>query len=255
MYLSLLATLLALPAVQAQDFNWRRALASGKSLEIVGVNGSIEASAASGGEAQVSATKRAKRSDPDDVEIEVVEHADGVTICAVYPSKRESRPNECRPGGRGRNDTRNNDVTVNWIVKVPAGVRLVGRTVNGEVSAEGLTANAELYTVNGGITVSTTSWATASTVNGSIRARMGRADWEGDSELSTVNGDIRVTLPAAASLAVHASTVNGSMSTDFPLTIRGKWGPRRMSGTIGDGGGRSLELSTVNGSMELLRTP
>ena len=27
-------------------------------------------------------------------------------------------------------------------------------------------------------------------------------------------------------MEVSASTVNGSMTTDFPLTIRGKWGPR-----------------------------
>jgi hypothetical protein len=43
------------------------------------------------------ATKHGRRSDPAEVEIEVVEHAGGVTICAVYPSPG-SRPNECRQG-------------------------------------------------------------------------------------------------------------------------------------------------------------
>jgi len=61
-------------------------------------------------------------------------------------------------------------------------------------------------------------------------------------------------LPASADLEVDASTVNGSMSTEFPLTIRGKWGPRHMSGTIGRGG-RYLSLSTVNGNMNLRRAP
>lgn len=254
MPLLLALAVLAAPAVQ-DDFSWRRPLAAGKTLEIVGVNGSIEVVGTSGRDVEVLAEKRGRRSDPASVEIEVVEHANGVTICAVYPAARTGEPNECRAGGKGRMNTRNNDVKVTWTIKVPQGVLFYGRTVNGEVSARGLTAETDVRTVNGSISVETTSWANASTVNGSIDVRMGRADWEGDTELSTVNGGITVTLPAGASTRVDATTVNGGMSTDFPLTVRGKWGPRRMSGTIGEGGGRSLSLSTVNGSMELRKQP
>lgn len=247
-------SVLAGPTVQSDEFNWHRALAAGKRIEIVGINGSIDASGSSGGEVEVRAIKRGRRNDPAEVEIDIVEHSEGVTICAVYPSARRGEPNECRPGGKGRNNTRNNDVQVAWTIKVPRGVQFTGRTVNGQVVARGLTAVAEVHSVNGNLTVETSSWASATTVNGSITARMGRADWEGEAELSTVNGGITVELPSDASMQVDASTVNGSMSTDFPLTVRGKWGPRRMSGTIGQGG-RSLSLSTVNGSMELRRTP
>ena len=215
---------------KTDDFAWRGSVAAGKTIELVGVNGSIDASGTSGSEVQVTATKEGRKSDPREVEIRVVEHAGGVTICAVYPSSRRGEENDCQPGGRGRSNTRNNDVEVEWTVRVPQGVRLVGRTVNGDVVARGLTAAVEVYTVNGDITVETTSWAQA----------------------STVNGRITVDLPQDASLEVHASTVNGSMSTDFPLTLRGKWGPKRMSGTIG-AGGRTLSLSTVNGDMALRR--
>ena len=247
-------TVPTVPTVQSDEFNWHRALAPGKTIEIVGVNGSIDASGAPGSEAVVTAVKKGRRSDPAEVDIDVVEHAGGVTICAVYPDARRGEPNECRPGGKGRNNTRNNDVSVSWTVRVPRGVLFTGRTVNGRVDARGLTAAAEVHSVNGDVSVETTSWASVSTVNGSINARMGHTDWEGESELSTVNGGITVELPADASMEVDASTVNGSMSTDFPLTVRGRWGPRRMNGTIGRGG-RSLSLSTVNGSMELKRTP
>jgi len=247
-------TVLTVPTVQSDEFNWHRTLAAGKTIEIVGVNGSIDASGTSGSEVEVTAVKRGRRDDPASVQIDVIEHGDGVTICAVYPSARRGEQNECRQGGKGRNNTRNNDVQVTWTVKVPRGVLFAGRTVNGQVVAHGLTAAAEIHSVNGNLTVETTAWASASTVNGSITARMGRADWQGEAELSTVNGAITVELPPDASMEVDASTVNGSMSTDFPLTVRGKWGPRRMSGTIGQGG-RSLSLSTVNGSMELRRTP
>jgi hypothetical protein len=242
------------PQAQSDDFQWRRALAAGKTIEIVGINGSIEASGTGGREVEVLAVKRGRKSDPETVRIDVVEHADGVTICAVYPTPPRREPNECREGGKGRHNTNNNDVQVTWTIRIPDGVKFTGRTVNGEVVARRLTAEAEVHSVNGNITVETASWATGTTVNGSINARIGRADWRGDAEFDTVNGAITVDLPSGADLEVDAATVNGSMSTDFPLTVRGKWGPRRMSGTIGQGG-RTLSLSTVNGSMNLRRAP
>jgi hypothetical protein len=257
-----ISALLALAAVSGgpskpvliDDFQWKHVLAAGKTIEIVGVNGAIDASGTGGREVEVLAVKKGRRSDPESVRIEVVEHPDGVTICAVYPNARRDEENECREGGKGRNNTRNNDVQVTWTVRVPQGVKFVGRTVNGEVVARRLTAEVEAHSVNGDITVETTSFASATTVNGSIDAKVGSTDWKDDAEFETVNGGITVDLPATASMEVDASTVNGSMSTDFPLTIRGKWGPRRMSGTIGQGG-RTLSLSTVNGSMSLRRIP
>ena len=51
----------------------------------------------------------------------------------------------------------------------------------------------------------------------------------------------------------QAETVNGNISTDFPLTIQGKLNPKHISGTIGSGG-RELGLKTVNGNIELRRT-
>lgn len=238
--------------VRIDDFQWKRILAAGKTIEIVGINGSIDASGTGAREVEVVAVKTARRSDPESVRIEVVEHADGVTICAVYPSARRGEENECREGGRGHHNTKNNDVQVAWTIRVPEGVKFVGRTVNGEVVARRLTAEVEAHSVNGDIAVETTSFANATTVNGSIDARVGTTDWRGDAEFETVNGAITIDLPPSANMEVDATTVNGSMSTDFPLTIRGKWGPRRMSGTIGQGG-RTLVLSTVNGSMSLRR--
>ena len=62
-------------------------------------------------------------------------HAGGVTICAVYPSRDARKPNECPPGDGGRMNVQNNDVSVRFTVRVPAGVTFVGKTVNGEIEA------------------------------------------------------------------------------------------------------------------------
>jgi hypothetical protein len=249
--LALAAALTAAPA-HAEDFRWSGAVAPGKVLEIKGVNGGIEAGPAAGSEVEVTAHKSGRRSDPADVEIKVVEHGGGVTICAVYPNPSDGRPNECRPGEGGRMSTRDNDVKVEFTVRVPEGVRFVGRTVNGSVEAQGLTADAEVYSVNGAVTVTSSGLARAETVNGSITAAMGRADWSGPLELKTVNGSITVELPATVSARVEARTVNGGIETDFPLTVTGRFGPRRVSGTIGSGG-RDLTLETVNGGIHIRR--
>jgi len=234
---------------EKESWDWQGRVAPGDAIEIKGINGGIEASGTSGDRVTVTAVKRGRRSDPSSVRIEVVEHEGGVTICAVYPS-REGRPNECRPGEGGRMSNHDNDVNVEFDVQVPAGVRFVGRTVNGGIKARGIGADAEAHTVNGGVEVEAAGTARAETVNGGITARFGRADWTGALNLRTVNGGIDVFLPPSTAADVKAATVNGDIETDFPLTVTGKIGRRRLSGSIG-GGGRLLELETVNGGIEL----
>ncbi len=252
--LVLLFTLVAaLPAAAQDTWNWRKAVAAGRAIEIKGINGDVSATAASGDQVEVIARKSGQRSDPDDVKIEVVEHAGGVTVCAVYPTPRGERANECLPGARGRSNNRNNDVEVDFEVRVPRGVLFTGRTVNGSVRANGMTADVKASTVNGSVRVATSALAEASTVNGSITVSMGRTNWNETLEFATVNGGITVEMPGDLNADVSASTVNGSLSSDWPMTVRGRWGPKRMNGKIG-AGGRELALQTVNGDIELKRT-
>lgn len=242
----------AAPAAAQDTWSWNSALASGRTIEIKGINGAISAVAASGGDARVVARKTARRSNTDDVRIEVIEHAGGVTICAVYPSRSGREPNECRPGDGGRMNVQNNDVRVEFEVQVPRGVHFVGRTVNGNIEANGIAADAIGRTVNGSITMDAAGMAQASTVNGRINVTMGRTAGTEPLEFQTVNGGITVTFLGDVNADVSASTVNGSIDTDFPLQVVGRFGPKRVNGTIGTGG-RRLELSTVNGSIELRR--
>jgi hypothetical protein len=251
---SMLPLLLVLPLAStpltAQDFRWHAPLGRGKTLEIRGVSGTIHATRASGNEAEVTATKRADRGDPSVVEIKVEEDGEGVTICAMYPSRRSPQPRSCEDGQRGQ--MKENDTEVNFEVRVPAGVQFIGANVNGDIDAEDLPGDAVLTTVNGDIDVTGAGTAKATTVNGSIHARMGRADWSGTLRLNTVNGGIKVSLPADAAFTVEASTVNGSVGSEFPITVQGRMRPNALRGTVG-GGGRALDLTTVNGSIDLVK--
>jgi hypothetical protein len=235
----------------ANPQSWRGVILQGNAIEIKGVNGEIKAVASTGPEVEVSAVMRGRRNNPAEVRLDIVQHGDGVTICALYPSP-DSRPNECAPGDGGRMNVRDNDVTVAFTVRVPAGVRFVGHTVNGDVSAEGLAAPISVQTVNGDATFSTSSYGAAQTVNGSIRGSMGSSQWTQELKFRTVNGSISLDLPPDTSTDVDATTVNGSITTDFPISISGKVNPRKLTGTIG-GGGRSMDLETVNGSVTLRR--
>ncbi len=246
----LVGILVVVAMAAAEDpFRWSGRIDAGKAIEIKGVNGEILASRSADAQVEVTAVKSGRRSDPSQVKIEVVPHADGVTICAVYPSP-DSRPNECKPGSGGRMNTRDNDVRAHFTLKVPAGVRFVGRTVNGRIEATGLASDVGAHSVNGSLTIATSGHASGATVNGGVTASLEKSGLTRPVEFSTVNGAIKVDLPADANAAVEAGTVNGGITTDFPLTVQGKFGPKKISGSIG-GGGPRLALNTVNGGITL----
>ncbi|HEV2690534.1 MAG TPA: hypothetical protein VGV35_18380, partial [Bryobacteraceae bacterium] len=121
-------------AVGTDTFHWSGKVPPGQFIEVRGVNGSIHAEPALGNDVDVIAYKNGERYDASDIEVRVVEHEGGVTICAVYPSQNSA--NECIPGDGGRRNALNNDVSVDFTVRVPKGVRFVARTVNGLVEAK-----------------------------------------------------------------------------------------------------------------------
>ena len=237
---------------QEADFRWQGRVAAGQSVEIRGVNGEIRALPGDGDAVIVTAERRGRRSDPSSVRIEVVEHEGGVTLCAVYPTPENARrENECRPGG-GQNNVSRNDVRVDFTVRVPRGVAFAGHTVNGDVEAADLDADVKAGTVNGSVTVSTSGFAEASSVNGDLSLRVGRSRLARDVEFETVDGSITIEMPDGLNADFAASTVNGSIDSDFPITVSGKVSRRSLRGTIGSGG-PELRLSTVNGSIRLRR--
>ena len=238
------------PAV-AQDFEWEGTLDRGDVVTVRGVNGSVSARAASGNQLRITATKEADGDDPATVRIEVIEDARGVIACAVYPSRQGREPNRCGRDDDYRMRVNDNDVKVHFIVEVPEGLELDARTVNGHIEARGIRGGMEARTVNGAIEVEAGGPVSAETVNGSISALMDRRPSEG-LRFKTVNGAIELTLPNGTAADLELRTVNGSIDTEFPLTIRGRWGPKSAAGEIG-GGGPEIELPTVNGSIALIR--
>ncbi len=233
---------------QEAEFRWSGELDRGDEIRIQGLSGDIRAVASDGDEVQVHAEKRSRRGDVSEVRIEVVEQADGVIICAVYPGTREGR-HACDREGSNRGNRGSAHVTVDFEVQVPEGVKFAGVTVNGDVEAIDLRSAVEVTTVNGDVSVEALGITRASTVNGSIDARVDGPRLGGAVEFSTVNGSIELDLPNDVDADVEASWVNGSFSSELPVQVQGRVS-RRAEGILGAGGPR-VELKTVNGSIEI----
>ncbi len=78
--------------------------------------------------------------------------------------------------------------------------------------------------------------ADLATVNGTVEANYTSLNNVHEIKLKSVNGSVDLLLPQSPNAEVEASTVNGSLSTDFPLTVKGHWVGKNMSGTLGSGG-------------------
>ncbi|MEP7348128.1 MAG: DUF4097 family beta strand repeat-containing protein [Gemmatimonadaceae bacterium] len=240
----------------SRDFSWEGKVTPGHWLYVRNLNGAIRVERGSGSQTTVTAEKRWRRGDPDEVRIvttKVGPGDDDVLICAIW-----GETTTCDEGGYHRQERRRewndrNDVSVEFVVRVGDGVKLDLNTVNGGLNIDGATAAVEARTVNGSIVARSTGGpVVASTVNGSIEAHMATLG-DKDLEFETVNGSIEVYVPDGLDAELDMRTVNGGVTSDFPLMVSGKINARHIHATIGKGG-RRLEFRTVNGGVKLFRS-
>jgi len=249
-----LALLLAAPAFAATaDFHWSRAIGSARTVEIRNINGAIHAEASKDGTLEVTAIRSSKKHDPESVEINVFEVDGRLTFCTLYPSRPGFPPNTCDERGNTSHSSSNSDVEVTYRVKVPAGVTLEARTVNGDVEARGMRGPVDANTVNGEIRITTSSWAEASTVNGGVAVAMSASGWPDGLDFRTVNGSIVLDFSDAPNAELRAETMHGGIDSEFPLQVNGTIRRNRVQGRLGSGG-PELALATLNGSIELRRS-
>lgn len=164
----------------------------------------------------------------------------------------------------------NRSVSVNLDVTVPNQTNLELNTHNGAVKITNITGQVSGITHNGGVTAMQVSGTSKlSTHNGSITCK----EISGDTQLRTHNGSVKAyysesaqpvcnvsivthnggiefTAPPDFSAAVEASTHNGSIKTDLPITVIGELSKKKLTGTIGTGEGK-LRLETYNGSIKI----
>ena len=252
-----------------QDFHWRGRLASGEQIQINNVIGDIRAEPADGDEVVVTGVRHGRN--PERVRIEVVRRREGTVICAVYPpdgNGRWSRDDNDDDDDRGPRDacnprgtnSRDGDASVDFTVRVPAGVKLAARTVSGDVQATRLRGPVDARSVSGNVRVSTAGPVQASSVSGSVTATLGRMGGQ-DLTFRSVSGDVTLEVPAGIDAEFQARTLSGSIDSDFPLRLgggdeRGRYRVRvgqQAHATLGRGG-PALHVTTVSGDVVLRRS-
>jgi DUF4097 and DUF4098 domain-containing protein YvlB len=142
-----------------------------------------------------------------------------------------------------------------WTVKVPRGISVDLRTVNGAIRIANLDGDVRARSTNGGIkgTALLASSVDAAVTNGGIEIDLAKPVSAGTFELEAVNGGVSINLPADSRADIAGRCVNGGISTsDLKLEMVGEQNRRRLDAKLNGGGARIL-LETVNGGVRVGR--
>jgi hypothetical protein len=106
-------------------------------------------------------------------------------------------------------------------LKIPQDVKLKIGTVNdGEVEVENLKGELEVNNVNDKITLTNISGSVvANTINGDVTVSFSSVDAKAPMAFSTLNGDVKVTLPADVKANVKLKSDQGDVYSDFDIDI------------------------------------
>jgi DUF4097 and DUF4098 domain-containing protein YvlB len=231
------AVAMSAAAQVTEDFHRTVPLSSTGRVSLGNINGNVTITGWDRNEVQIDAVKKARDQQRlDEARIEVDAGSDSVQIKTKYPE--------------GRNN--NNPATVTYELHVPRNARLDHidlvngslevSQVSGEIDAELVNGKTDIRDLSGRLNVST--------VNGTIVANFRTLDNVKDIRLKSVNGSINLGLPSSPNADVSVSTVNGGITTDYPLQVQGKFMGHHLDGKLGSGGSR-IEISNVNGSVRI----
>lgn len=125
-------------------------------------------------------------------------------------------------------------------------------TVSGDVLASRVSREAKVQTVSGDATISGGPFRSASlsTVSGDLQLR-GGPDGDGDIDIDSMSGDVRLDLPADTTAQLHASTFSGSLRSDMGKVIHSEHGPgSKLETQIGNGDAR-IKIQTFSGDLRI----
>ena len=141
-------------------------------------------------------------------------------------------------------------IGISFDITLPGNSNLHLTTCNGNVTSSNVAGPVELRTINGNIICRNVAQnVKAHTINGNVHVFCSPdADSVTTVYAKTVNGGIKFKSPNDYSARVDVSTINGSVQSDIPITVKGKIKRTRLNGVIGDGKG-TLDLHTINGAI------
>jgi hypothetical protein len=212
---------------------------SGRSLEIDGrQNGGIRVQGWDGDSVRVTARLQAQAESDEGArtmlkDVKIV--ADGRSVRAEGPS-----------GWRAHEGW-----SASYVVWVPRRFDLSLEANNGGLGVNGVTGKLDLRTTNGSVALTDVGGdVRARTQNGSLNVQLAGVRWDGSGlDAETQNGSVRLAVPDNYAAQLETGTVNGSIHTDFPITVQGRIS-RRLSLPL-NGGGKTIRAITTNGTVRI----
>ncbi|HEY8130355.1 MAG TPA: DUF4097 family beta strand repeat-containing protein [Thermoanaerobaculia bacterium] len=199
---------------------------------------------------QVHAVKKVESRDPEaarkamaELKIEPTATADGLRINTNYPRRNDGFLDWLAGSSVSMN--------VEYDVTVPRSMNVSVDNTNGGIDISDVRGSHQISNTNGHIALMRCAGdVEAETTNGGIRVELAEVNPGKSIRLETTNGRITVSLPKSIAARVDASTTNGSIKTDLPVTTTDV---RRNSlrGTINGGGSAELRLRTTNGGISI----
>jgi DUF4097 and DUF4098 domain-containing protein YvlB len=232
------AVFAALPAIASvtQEFHRTVPLSADGRISLSNINGDVEITGWARNEVQIDAVKSAPDQQRlDNMQIQVNSTSNSVEVETKYPSHLNNNPG-----------------SVHYTLHVPENARIDKiNLVNGSLDIQRLSGEVNASLVNGKLhATDLAGTADLATVNGALEADYNSLNNVHAITIKSVNGSIDLRLPQSPNAEVSANNVNGGISTDFPLSVKGHFVGKSMSGTLGSGG-ISIELNNVNGSIHL----
>lgn len=141
--------------------------------------------------------------------------------------------------------------SVEYRITVPRGANLDNvKLINGGLSITGLAGYVRASAVNGSIHAERLQGeAELSTVNGRLEADFQRISRAHPISLSSVNGAIKLSIPAGTGFEVFARNLSGGIDSDFGRVARAPSG-HRLHTTI-KCGGVQIRVNNVNGGIAI----
>jgi len=144
--------------------------------------------------------------------------------------------------------------SVSYEIFMPRQSDVTARAHNGGIHIADVRGKIEFDAMNGGVTLDRLGGEVhGRTMNGGLTIRLAGDRWDGQGmDVATTNGGVNLDVPSGYSAHFETSTVNGSVRTDFPVTIQGRI-DREVSFDAGRGGA-TIRAVTTNGGVKINRS-
>lgn len=151
----------------------------------------------------------------------------------------------------GPDTSRRESYGVTYEIFVPRNTDLNLTAYNGGITIEEVSGNIRFDTHNGGVNLyGLAGDVMGETRNGGLSVELTGRRWDGRGlDVETRNGGVKMHIPEDYSAELETGTVNGHVSIDFPITVRGRIS-KRFRTTLGNGG-PSVRVTTTNGGVRV----